>query len=256
MIAIFAASIIYSLNISVEKVLGLTSNNYANYQILDKEKYPLTSGEKILLINDAASSYINSEKKGFHYIETIKTILFKDMKLSNADILILGAGGFSMTAENTYHNRITYVDIDSQIKKIVVPQFINKINGKLIIDDARHFLMSTHHTYQAIIMDTYSDVKAIPAHLLTYEYMQLIKRQLSKDGVALFNIVANPFLTDAYSKRIDNTIRSVFENCMTIAYAYVNRPTNVIYACHPNSYQDKTIYSDNLNTSTTDSFNW
>lgn len=256
-VSVLAMMIIYMFNISVEHSLHIKSNNYANYQVLDKNQFKLLQGEKILMINEVGSSYINHEKKGFHYIELIKKILFKDMKLNHANILVLGAGGFSLSAENTYDNHITYVDIDSQIKNIVVPHFINKMNGELIIDDARHFLKSNDHYYEAIVMDTYSDVKAIPSHLLTNEYMKEIKRRLTKNGVAIFNIIANPMLTDFYSKRIDNTIRAVFQNCISIPRTYANKATNIIYVCsHTNSQSDKNIYTDNLNTSTTDSFNW
>lgn len=180
-----------------------------------------------------------------------------DLNLHQADILVLGAGGFSLSAERTNGNRITYVDIDSQIKKMTIPNFIDKINGALIIDDARHFLKSNNRNYQAIVLDAYSDVKAIPAHLLTIEFMNEIKQRLTKDGVAIFNVVANPWLSDPYSKRIDNTIRAIFANCISVPNSYINRPTNVIYACHnTHTVNDNTIYSDNLNTSTTDSFNW
>jgi predicted membrane-bound spermidine synthase len=257
-IILLSAIVIYLFNISVEKSLEIKSNNYGNYQILDQSKLKLLApNEKILMINDVGSSYINPQKKGFPYIETIKKILFADLNLHQANILILGAGGFSLTAERTNGNHITYVDIDSQIKKIAVPDFIDKVNGELIIDDARHFLKSTQQYYQAIVIDTYSDVKAIPAHLLTIEFMKEIKARLAPNGVALFNIIANPFFSDLYSKRIDNTIRAIFLNCVSIPETYADRATNIIYACHNSkTNDDRIVYSDNLNTSTTDSFNW
>ncbi len=251
-LAISITSIVYICNIAIEKNAFALTNSYANYQIV-------TSGQnqKMLVINDAQSSFIDKDKKGLHYIESIKKILFDDLKLRHENILVLGAGGFSLSAEKTYDNQFTYVDIDKQIKKIAVPQFIHQMNGDLIIADARQYLYASKKQYQAIVIDAYSDIKYIPAHLLTREYMLLIRQHLNEKGVAIFNILANPTFPDAYSKRIDNTIRSAFSYCVTIPNSYVNRMTNILYVCgNGTRTPDKTIYSDNSNNSSTDSFFW
>ncbi|RDI44535.1 fused MFS/spermidine synthase [Aquicella lusitana] len=249
--------LIYTVNIQTEKNLFVLTNNYANYQILDSRNSGLPQGEKMLIINEAGSSYLNNERKSFPYIEGIKKILFNDLKLRDANILVLGAGGFSLSAEYTYGNHFTYVDIDSQIKKVTVPRFIDAVNSTLVTDDARHYLQSTTALFQAIVIDVYSDIKSIPAHLLTKEYMSQIKNRLIPGGTAIFNIIANPMLSDPYSKRIDNTIRATFASCMAIPHTYADRATNILYVCN-NGQQasDRKIYSDNFNNSTTDSFSW
>lgn len=253
--SVVAISMVFILNIYAEKLYFILTNSYANYQIFSP---PKESGrdEKILIINEALSSRLNKEAQGFVYIEMIKKILFHDLKLRGADILVLGAGGFSLSAAGTFNNRITYVDIDHQIKNVAVPNFIDKLNSQFIADDARHFLNANHKQYAAIVIDVYSDFKAIPAHLVTVEYMQAIKDHLAPQGVAIFNMVSNPMLTDPYSKRLDNTIRAVFQNCMAQPKAYSNRVSNIIYICAQSGLNDKTIYTDDLNHSTTDSFNW
>lgn len=253
-----AILIIYTCNIKIENSIFDLTNQYANYQVVSGKDYKLDNDAKMLIINDAASSLIDKNKKGFPYAELVKKILFNDLKLRDANILILGAGGFSISAENTYGNHITYIDIDRQIKKVTVPKFIQQVNSNLIIDDARHYLNVTNQKYQAILTDAYSDIKSIPAHLITREYIMQIRQHLSENGVAIFNILANPMLSDNYSKHIDNTIKSVFPNCMIIPIKYANRVTNILYTCTNNtSYQsDRIIYSDNLNNSTTDSFSW
>ena len=248
--------IIYNLNIPAENSLFILTDNYANYQIRDSNNSSMAKGEKMLVINDGISSFINNEKHGLRYIELIKKMLFDDMKLQNADILVLGAGGFTVSAENKQHNKFTYVDIDNKIKKITVPGFIHEVDGSLIIDDARHYIQSVAKLYDVIISDAYSDVKAVPAHLLTYEYMQAIHKRLTANGLAIFNIVANPTLADPYSRRIDNTIRAVFSDCMVVPLVYANRATNIIYTCRNANQIDKQVYSDNLNNSATDSFAW
>jgi len=73
----------------------------------------------------------------------------------------------------------------------------------------------------------------------------------------MFNIIANAYFKDKYSKRIDNTIRSVFGHCVIIPIKYTKIATNLVYSCaNNNDADDSVVYVDNLNTSTTDSFEW
>ena len=254
-IAMPVIALIYYVNITFEKRMFVLTNNYANYQMIDHNNQILSEGEKILSINQSASSFINKNNKGFPYIETIKKILFDDMKLQDAHILVLGAGGFTLSAENTYGNHFTYVDIDKNIKQVTVPQFISHINGKLIDDDARHFIHTNKDLFKAIIVDTFSNTRTIPGHLLTQEYFAELKQRLAANGVIIFNIIAKPSLEDAYSKRVDNSIRHIFKNCMVMPLTYENVTANIIYVCTNSANQnDKTIYSDNLNSVTIDSF--
>lgn len=255
-IIVFFAIFIFIFNIGTEKALFDRTNNYANYQILTAKNSALRPDEKILVINAALSSYTNAERKGFPYIEMIKKILFFDLKLQGQNILVLGAGGFSLSAGYSFGNHFTYVDIDKEIKRIAVPAFRESLDSKLVVDDARHYLQSGKETFAAIVTDVYSDIKAIPAHLLTREYMKSVKARLDPNGYALFNIIANPMFSDSYSKRIDNTIRSIFSTCVVIPLNYADYPTNIIYSCKNNAKSDNTIYMDNLNNSTTDAFFW
>lgn len=247
---ILVLSISYAMNIHIEKRFFVLTDNYANYQIQNKET------SKVLIINDTLSSSINTKQAAFPYIEAIKKIIFSDLKIQNADILVLGAGGFTLSAQQTQHNRFTYVDIDKKISQVVFPHFLKHANSQFIADDARHYLQTTDITYSVIINDVYNDTKAIPANLITQEYMRALKQRLTPQGIAIFNVIANPSLSDAYSKGIDNTIRSVFDNCMAMPMVYADKITNIVYACRNSFNNDKHIYTDNLNHSTTDAFSW
>lgn len=252
-----ATFFVYYLNVGVERSLFLLTNNYANYRILDSGNSKLKDGQKILVINETLSSFTDNKHNAFRYIEVLRKLIYKDLNLKHANILVLGAGGFTLTNGQPDVNKVTYVDIDKRIKDVVVPGFLDKIKDKIIIDDARNFLNNNTQQYDVIITDVLSDYKAIPAHLLTHEFMLTIKKHLTPDGHAMFNIIANPMFTDPYSKRINNTIRSVFGACVVVPVDYHNSVTNLVYACANNSRkQDKVVYVDNLNNSTTDSFEW
>lgn len=257
-LALVAGIVIYAMNVSFEKSTFKLTNTYANYSILTSKTSSIREDEKYLIINGVFNSYTNKRGEVFPYVEMIAKVIYDDLQLVNADILVLGAGGFTLSQNDAGGNHFTYVDIDSQIKQVVVPDFIPVIKDNLVIDDARHYLVSTDKKFAVIVVDTYSSLHAIPAHLVTREFMLSIKHHLiDQGGYAIFNIIADPFFTDAYSKRIDNTIRSVFGSCAVLPFKYANQETNIIYACsHLTHAQDKVVYTDDKNSSTTDSFAW
>ena len=65
------------------------------------------------MINLSHSSSLTKDKKGYAYVEMIKKILFHDMRIQGKDILVLGAGGFTLSAESTWGNQFYYVDIET-----------------------------------------------------------------------------------------------------------------------------------------------
>lgn len=253
-IALLCSWFVYQFNVKNENNIFTLTNSYANYQILNHHNYHLKAGEKILTINNSLSSYTNEQKESFEYIEIIKNILFEQLKIRHAEILVLGAGGFTLSAQGTFDNHVTYVDVDGQLNKVVVPHFLDHIQGELIVDDARHYIQTASKQYHAIVLDAFTNIKTIPAHLLTFQFMQALEKKLTPDGVVIMNIIINPLLTDAYSKRVDNTIRRVFQNCMSRPLHYHDSITNVLYLCRNNQMSDPTIYSDNHNSSTMDLF--
>ncbi len=256
--SVFAAAatvIAFMVNVSMESSLFSLTTNHANYQVFNDANAGLVPGQKMLVINDVYSSFVDDQKRAFPYIEMLRKYLYFDLGLTNAHILVLGAGGFTLSLNDMHNNDYTYVDIDSRIREVVVPNFIAAIKDKLVINDARSFLNTTKNQYDVIVSDVYSDYKAIPAHLLSLEFMQSIYQHLTPDGYAIFNIIANPLFMDAYSKRIDNTIRAAFGNCTSHPLNYRNQPTNIIYLCHKSAREkDEVVYKDNLNNSTYDAF--
>lgn len=249
-----SAALIFQFNVGFEKNWFISTTNYANYRISENYIHKNRSG-KMLNINEALSSFLDNKKKGFDYIETIKSVLFHDLKLKDKQILVLGAGGFSLSAENDFGNNFTYVDIDKTIADISSPDFIDKINGQFIHQDARIIARKSQKKYDVIVSDAYTSRNSLPDYLLTREHFNNVKKLLVNDGLAVFNVIANPQLTDSYSKRVDNTIRAVFGNCMVIPLQYTSDFSNIIYVCKKAiNEDDSTLYVDNKNSATLDAF--
>ena len=246
---------IYFFNQQEARMGILASNEYSNYVVT--RNYPLENHRfgTIFSINNSASSFAeNYNAKGFSYIEKIKNILFQQLGIKNKKILVLGAGGFSLSASDTLNNEFIYVDIDPNLKKVVEKNNIANINGEFVASDARAFLRKNNSLYDVVVSDVYSHKTTIPTHLITKEYFELVSNNLSKNGIAIFNIIINPFLKDIFSSKIDRTIRSAFSFCSTTTMDYSSRISNVIYLCIPGkSNRTSNVYTDDNNQAILDS---
>jgi predicted membrane-bound spermidine synthase len=229
----------YFVNLKIEKDRFLLTNNYANYSV---KNFPFKN-TKLLIANKSVMSRIDDRKKGAAYIERIKKILFDDLKLTNKKILVLGAGGFSLSAETENENEFIYVDIDDGLHAFVEKHFLKEIKGQTVSQDARAFLRETKQKFDVVVVDVYSNMYTIPEHLVTQDYFLQIRKVLPNKGMAIFNIISSPFLKDPYSKRMDNTIHSVFDRCMATTSKYTEKHVNLLYVCHKDIKKtDETVY--------------
>lgn len=250
-----ALAFIYMMNISVEHIHFLKTNNYANYKVV--HDYPIRPGRygDALIINNSLSSFLDNQKKAAPYIEKLKQILQRDLQLQHKKILVLGAGGFTLTANGLGNNQVTYVDIDKDIQAVVKKHFQSRIQGQFVAADARSYIPNHKQSFDVIISDVFKSRIAIPAYLLTKEYLVQLRAAIKPDGFALFNLILNPLLTDPYSKHVDNSITAVFHNCMKLPMDYRNQFQNVLYLCHVGQAEnDKYSYTDNKNRATLDFF--
>jgi spermidine synthase len=86
---------------------------------------------------------------------------------------------------------------------------ISKVN--LTIDDARHFLTTTHSRYDTIHLDAFVG-DSMPSHLMTLEAFQAIKDHLEANGT----LVINSFVSfvpgrDFLGTSLNRTLRQVFK---------------------------------------------
>ncbi len=251
LIGVCLAIPVYKMNASFEKEVFIRTTNYANYRISPTSDFYGSSG-KIFISNRSYSSYINHEGQGFPYIEKIKDII-KDLGLKNKRILVLGAGGFVLGYDDT-QNEYTYVDIDGQLPDIIERNnFVNKINGQVVINDARQFLLKNKKPYDMIVVDAFSHTNAIPMHLTTQAFFKLVRTNLTDQGIAVYNMIIDPWLKTAYAQNIDNTLRSVYEHCLNTPITFKNQPTNNVYAC-TKVERSRNIYTDNYNDNDIDMF--
>lgn len=251
---IFLATVaIFTVNVVNENREFIVTTPYSNFKVIEA-----TDGGRYLEINKSAASYLAEDGKAAQYAQVMRKAMFTDMQLHDKSILVLGAGGFTLSKEGDHGNRFTYVDIDPEIKDVAETHFLKEpIKGSFISGDARVFVRKQNSsTYDVVVIDLYTNLATIPWHLATIEFYNEVRKVIKENGYVFFNVVAYPWLDDPYSKRIDNTIRSVFGNCRVDAGTFGNKPTNLVYACKVSTqYEaDKTLYSDVNSRGTHDSY--
>jgi spermidine synthase len=242
---------VYLINVTYEHTNFNLTDNYANYNVSEIHHI------KYLTINNSHSSALTQNHTPYAYIQLVQKILFSKhgRDFHHKNILIIGAGGFTLTAKGTHQNKVTYVDIDPNIKAVVEKHFLKHIKGHFVGADARVFLEHSQKKYSAILSDAYSNISTVPSYLMTANYFELLRAHLVNGGLAIFNIIANPSFKDAFSQHIDNTIRAVFSHCTAQPLSYAASPTNMVYVCvkQKTSYHP-VIYTDDLNNVTRDLF--
>jgi predicted membrane-bound spermidine synthase len=187
------------------------------------------------------------------YIKHLRQILLDDLGFKDKEILVLGAGGFTLSLNETL-NRYTYIDIDPAIKQIAEQHFLREaVRGEFIVDDARRFIATTERRFDAVVVDVFSSHTSIPSHLVTREFWAGTRRALKPDGVLLINLILDGKLETPYARNLLATIDSVFGRCAVDVLHKAKTLSNVEVTCFSSSKAAPTgIYVDEKNRADVD----
>lgn len=109
------------------------------------------------------------------------------------DVLFVGGGGFSgpkrFAAE--YDVDIDVVEIDPGVVSAARQYFdvTERPRFDVHVMDGRRFLESTDETYDLVVLDAYQR-SAVPFHLTTVEFMELVSDRLDDDGSVVANVIS------------------------------------------------------------------
>ncbi|MDP3540407.1 MAG: fused MFS/spermidine synthase [Azonexus sp.] len=222
---------------------------YAEYIIGDVD-LPGQNNPRAFWVNKSTASLLDdSEPPNYtRYIKHLRQILLDDLGFKNKDILVLGAGGFTLSHREPL-NRYTYVDIDPAIRDIAEKHFLREpARGEFIADDARRFVATSERRFDAVVVDVYSSHTSIPSHLVTREFWAGTRRVLKPDGVLLANLILDGKLETPYARNLLATIDSVFGRCAVDVLHKAKALANVEITCFASSRPGETgIYIDEKN---------
>ncbi|MBP8081408.1 MAG: fused MFS/spermidine synthase [Arenimonas sp.] len=209
---------------------------YAEY-IVGPAALPGQKEPRAFWINKSTASLIDdSEPPNYtRYIKRLRQILLDELAYRERDILVLGAGGFTLSHREP-SNRYTYVDIDPAIKAIAEKHFLREAaRGEFIADDARRFVATSERRFDAVVVDVYSSHTSIPSHLVTREFWEGARHVLKPDGVLLANLILDGKLETPYARNLLATIDSVFGRCAVDVLHKAQAQSNVEVICFASS---------------------
>ena len=248
-------TVVLLVNIGFDRYYFIDRTPYADYRIHED------INARYFTANRSHSSKLDKKSaKGYLYIEHIKHIVNNYGKyMKDPNVLVLGAGGFSLTADGMLKMPVQYVDIDGQIAQTAEKHFLKKeVNGTFTVADARAFLRKETGRYSFIIVDAYNSKLSIPENLTTVEFYKAVSDKLKPNGLMISNMVMDPFLADTFSKRMDNTIRAAFLSCYSDVVQALPGKNNVLYVCTNYAKAmpspSEVAYTDNENKATVDFF--
>ena len=204
---------------------------------------------QLLKMNGQNASKISDDPNlMFSYVQHIENTVIKKLPSDKRhDILILGAGGFTIGLDDNA-NLYTYLDVEPRLKQISETHFLKRKlgdNKRFVVQDAYLYMLTDKRKYDVIILDVYSSHCDIPVNFVSYDFFKMVKEHLKLDGIMVANIITAADFSNAFSKRIDNTLRVVFSRYLT---RQVMQPiarsglTNVVYTYY-HYPEDTTIYT-------------
>ena len=201
-------------------------------------------------VNKSVASLLDDSQPPHYtrYIEHLRHILLVDLGFKDKDILVLGAGGFTLSHREPL-NRYTYIDIDPAIKAIAEQHFLREpARGEFIADDARRSVASSPRRFDAVVVDVYSSHTSIPSHLVTREFWAGSRRVLKPEGILIANLILDGKLESPYARNLLATIESVYGRCAVDVLHKGKALANVEVSCFASSQPRATgIYVDEKN---------
>ena len=238
-----------ALDLWIEATQYVERNAYADYRIVGLE-----DGGRMLDVSGQGASRHDAAARGWDYAERIERTL---CEAGETRVLVLGAAGMTLGKGAPCALDVTFVDIDPAQERIaarfleVPPDAV----GRFVPADARTYLRGEAGDWEAIVVDTYSNSRTLPQHLLTAEFYQLSRSRLADYGSLYINHLTWP--DDAlFRTRAERTLRSVFADCSAWPvgieqgrgwHEALSGAGNLLFRCRKSGLDgDRAIYSDDL----------
>lgn len=236
-LALLVTALFPALDLWIEAPEYVERNAYADYRIVELD------------VSGQAASRHDAGGRGWANAERVEKTL---CEAGETRVLVLGAAGMTLGRGASCALDVAFVDIDPAQARIagIFLQAAPSTSGTISAANARAFLRSDPGGWPAIVVDTYSNPRTSPQHLLSGEFYRLARRRLADGGSLYMNHLAWPD-DELFRTRAE---RSVFADCSTWPvrieegrgwHAAGEEPGNVLFRCRKSTHDgDRAIYSD------------
>ena len=123
---------------------------------------------------------------------------------------------------------VTVAELDPEVTGTAQTSlFVDTAGMDVIHEDARRALLLSANTFDVVVGDVFHDV-AIPFHLLTREFFELVDARLAAGGMLAMNVV-DAFPDPRLVKAVLNALRPVFEHTAVWVETLPDGPTRATY---------------------------
>jgi len=194
--------------------------NYYDAMVLDR--YIWGIGKSRILFLDADSHSIETQKP-YQYFYTEMYPVFGDLKNNIKNILVIGAGAYTMPEhfKDYYKNaEVSVIETDPEMITIGNDYFnLKKYDIKTLVGDAKTVIAKDTTKYDVIFGDAYNSFISVPWYLLTKEWNTKIKERLNDDGIYAINFIGSVTGEDAkITESIANTFKLSFPNFYVFSF--------------------------------------
>lgn len=262
---VFAALACLAITIALNNGMAMEQQNIVannKYHTVQIEEF---GNMRTMMINKNMSASMNHQtgKSDFNYINYMERVFIDPLKWRSNDpydILVIGAGGFTLGVTDKKNNYV-FVDIDKDLKDIAEEKLLEQKltpNKKFEAVPARAFLYQSDQKFDLVLLDIFRGPSKTPEHLVTAEFLQQVKEAIKPGGVMAANYIVSANFSNDFAIKLDNTIRHVFKNVnrMTLGDYNAWEPelmhSNVIYSYFDKPDAPTGIYTDDKNSAVFD----
>jgi spermidine synthase len=187
------------------------------------------------------------------YVQMMDELITRHFQNKNElQYYFVGGGAYThprlVQAKNP-HNSITVAELDPLVTTVAQQHmYVDTKEMSILHMDARNALYSLHDSkFDAIVADAFFDI-AIPYHLTTKEFIDLVRKRMTKDGIFTMNIV-DLFPDPLMVKTMVKTLQTVFKYVEVWADdlpSSTQRMTFILTASDVKNIHNNTITTNNL----------
>ncbi|MCA9365453.1 fused MFS/spermidine synthase, partial [Candidatus Kaiserbacteria bacterium] len=192
--------------------------------------------------NHSSGQFLDSDEFVFEY--TKFSLLDEHLITEPKNFLMIGGGAYTIpkAIHDNYPNvAIDIIELEPSLYELAKEYFrfpeSNRVTNH--VGDARVFLNEIDTQYDMVFMDVFSTGHFVPPHLVTAEFFNNLKDNLTDDGVLIINFIGsqktstNKTITGSLTKTVMNVFPSV-----SVYRTYpkaIARPQNLMYIVRKNN---------------------